>query len=511
MDKAALPPIAITLNNEQATRELGADIAMAVSGGCTIHLRGDLGAGKSTFARAFIRQILRMPEMEVPSPTFSLVQHYQVADHKCLDEILHADLYRIGNPDEVVELGLEQCGDNTIFLVEWPEKGSKFLAEPDLVIDLLLVADADGRDYRTATIFGAETHIAPVQRSLNIRRFLMEAWGDHVNRTPLQGDASSRSYEFVSKDGVRRILMNAPKQPDGPVIREGKPYSQIAHLAEDVSAFVGVASVLKTGGLRVPAIYNQAIAEGLLLIEDLGSDLIIDEHRQPIAERYLASASMLADFHERNLSGEIPIETGFTHTIPDYDREAMLVEVELLAKWYAPRFKGAPLSEEETAQFSHIWNGLVDLLSDSEQKVLMRDFHSPNIIWRNVETGHHKVAVIDFQDAVIGPSAYDLASLAQDARVDVSGELEETLVDHYCSLRKAGAGFDENRFRRDYAIMAALRTTKILGIFVRLDERDNKPDYLRHLPRMQEYIRRAMRHPVLKEYRGWYETVMELQ
>ncbi len=189
----------------------------------------------------------------------------------------------------------------------------------------------------------------------------------------------------------------------------------------------------------------------------------------------------------------------------------MLVEVELLAKWYAPRFKGAPLGEDETAQFSHIWNGLVDLLSDSEQKVLMRDFHSPNIIWRNVETGHHKVAVIDFQDAVIGPSAYDLASLAQDARVDVSGELEEKLVDHYCSLRKAGTEFDENRFRRDYAIMAALRTTKILGIFVRLDERDNKPDYLRHLPRMQDYIRRAMRHPVLKEYREWYETVMELQ
>ncbi len=154
------------------------------------------------------------------------------------------------------------------------------------------------------------TSIAPVERSLNIRRFLMEAWGDHVSRTPLQGDASSRSYEFVSKDGVRRILMNAPKQPDGPVIRDGKPYSQIAHLAEDVSAFVGVASVLKSGGLRVPAIYNQAIADGLLLIEDLGSDLIINEQRQPIAERYLASAAMLADFHERNLPRETTIETG---------------------------------------------------------------------------------------------------------------------------------------------------------------------------------------------------------
>ena len=74
--------------------------------------------------------------------------------------------------------------------------------------------------------------------------------------------------------------------------------------------------------------------------------------------------------------------------------------------------------------FFQIWNELIDRLSDSEKKVLMRDFHSPNIIWRNIETGHHKVAVIDFQDAVIGPSAYDLASLAQDARVDVSLALE---------------------------------------------------------------------------------------
>ena len=108
----------------------------------------------------------------------------------------------------------------------------------------------------------------------------------------------------------------------------------------------------------------------------------------------------------------------------------------------------------------------------------------------------------------MGPAAYDLASLAQDARVDIPVELEMRLVDHYIGIRQAAGNFDRQIFLTDYAIMAAQRATKILGIFIRLDERDGKSAYLKHLPRVQDYISRSLKHPALIDYRRWYENVM---
>ena len=118
--------------------------------------------------------------------------------------------------------------------------------------------------------------------------------------------------------------------------------------------------------------------------------------------------------------------------------------------------------------------------------------------------------MIDFQDAVYGPTAYDLASLAQDARVDVTEELERSIFERYAKVMAATDQFDKERFSEAYAISCALRTTKILGIFVRLDERDDKPSYLKHLPRIQAYIKRSFKHPSLRDYRDWYSSVIGL-
>ena len=112
--------------------------------------------------------------------------------------------------------------------------------------------------------------------------------------------------------------------------------------------------------------------------------------------------------------------------------------------------------------------------------------------------------MIDFQDALIGPAAYDVASLAQDARVDIPKELEMKIIDHYCAAR--GDGFDRAAFERDYAIMAAQRAAKILGIFVRLDQRDGKAYYLKHLPRMRHYFASAIMHPALKPIKAFCDA-----
>lgn len=504
--------VSVDLPSEEATIQCASDLVLALDGfaGGIIFLKGELGTGKTSLVRGLIRKIARNHDLEVPSPTFSIVQFYEITGSGGITEVIHADLYRISDARELDELGLSESGEGTIILVEWPENAEGNLGEPDLVLSLETTSGPEGEDGRRLTMDGRPEWIEAIERTLTIRRFLDDAGFSNALREPLTGDASSRSYETITFEGKQCILMNAPSQSDGKPIRGNKPYSRIAKLAEDLSAFVAVDRILESAGLRVPRLYHRDLRQGLLLLEDLGSDKIIDEAGRPISERYLASAAMLADFHGRNAETQVMLEEGISHQVPAYDREAMLIETELLIDWFAPRFKKNGLSKEDAISFRSIWNTLINQLEDSELKIVLRDFHSPNIIWRSFESGHRKVAVIDFQDAVVGPSAYDLASLAQDARVDVIRELEERIVNHYCEQRSSNSEFEENRFRQDYAIMGALRSTKILGIFVRLDERDGKSAYIAHLPRIQEYLKRSLEHPVLANYRAWCECVMDL-
>ncbi len=135
---------------------------------------------------------------------------------------------------------------------------------------------------------------------------------------------------------------------------------------------------------------------------------------------------------------------------------------------------------------------------------MLRDFHSPNIIWRADRVGHDRLGIVDFQDALVGPSAYDVASLAMDARVTIPPDIETETRDAYVAARHAAGAFDEEGFLEAYAIMAAQRNSKILGIFVRLEKRDGKPYYLKHLPRIRDYLRRALTHPALGGLRAFY-------
>lgn len=506
-DKIA-PFITLYLEDEAATIEAGADLAIALKAGMLVFLKGDLGAGKTTFARALIRQLVGDSEHEVPSPTYSIVQSYEGSNLSGISQILHSDLYRISSDDEVNELGITEKESGQLVLVEWPENGGVELGQPDLT--LTLSEEKDGRLLEINTHENSSLK-ANIERSLFIRSFLDLGWETQISRQKLFGDASVRSYEKTSNTAQTRILMNAPRQADGPILRDGKPYSQLAHLAEDVSAFVGVGAILEESGLSVPKLYAENLNEGLLLLEDLGSQTIIDDKRKPVEDRYIKSVEMLAHFHNDTFEKSSVLSNGKTYTVPNYSREAMLIETELLLDWYAPRMKGKALSKAEKNEFLTIWSTLIDVLDNSEKTLCLRDFHSPNIIWLPEREGINKIGVIDFQDGVIGPCAYDVASLAQDARVDISQELENTLIEHYISVREnADQSFKADTFKQYYAIMAAQRATKILGIFIRLDERDGKPAYLKHLPRCQEYISRSLNHPILKEYKTWYSSVIGL-
>jgi tRNA threonylcarbamoyl adenosine modification protein YjeE len=485
------------LADDRATVLMGQDIAAALRSGDVVALKGDLGAGKTTLARGLIRALAADPDLEVPSPTFTLVQGYETRL-----PIQHFDLYRLSSVDELDELGFDEASRYGIAIVEWPERAGKHLPDGTIVIEL----EHEGEG-RRATITGAQAVLARIERSFAARDFLDQTGNESADRAFFSGDASARSYETVTVGGSPpRILMNSPRLVLGPPVRDGKPYAEIAHTAQTVVAFVAIARMLKNGGVSVPEIFAQDLGRGFLLIENLGTGNFLDDQERPVPQRLVAAAGLLAQMHGKAWPREFEAAPGVVYRIPPFDRDAMLIEVELLLNWYVPAAFGKPASDAARSSFVAAWNKVFDRLGDKEQGFVHRDFQSPNIIWRGDRAGHDRLGIIDFQDGLIGPTAYDVASIALDARVTMTAELEKTTVEAYVAARRAQGGFDAEGFAEAYAIMAAQRNSKILGIFVRLDRRDGKPGYLRHLPRIRGYLRRVLVHPSLVELRFFYES-----
>ena len=486
--------LSVELADAEATARLGADLAAVARPGDVFALSGDLGAGKTTLARGFIRALACDPSLEVPSPTFTLAQAYETGI-----PATHFDLYRLADGSELDELGFGEATETGVALVEWPERAGDRLPG-----DAIMVSLGQHGAGRLATIIGPSLALERIGRSLRIRTFLERSGLGAAERHYLLGDASTRAYETVLAEGrPPLILMNAPRQPDGPPIRDGKPYSQIAHLAESVTPFVAIARALRARGFAAPKIEHQDLEQGLLVIEHLGEEGMVADGA-PVAERYIAAAELLAELHREPWPRKMEAAPGVVHSVPDYDVGAMSIETELLSNWYLPRVSGHGLSGEDRAAFAAAWATASARLRGAERSLVLRDYHSPNLIWRADRAGIDRLGLLDFQDAMMGPAAYDVASLAQDARVTVPPELEAEILEAYHAARLRQGGFDRAGFEQAYAIMAAQRNSKILGIFVRLDQRDGKPQYLKHLPRIRDYVARSLRHPGLAEVREFY-------
>lgn len=491
----------VDIANETETAALAQELATLIRNGDTVALAGDLGAGKTTFARAMIRALLGDPTLEAPSPTFTLMQTYEGGGKR----VVHADFYRLENAAELAGLGWEEATEDAIVLVEWAERVREAFSGDRLEVRLSFV-DAENRDARRLTISGYGAFAARLASFKALRDLLRkEGWAD-AKRNFLQGDASTRAYERLEKEsGQRAILMISPPRSDGPPIRFGKSYSAIARLAENVTPFVALSQALRGLGLSAPEVYAQDLGAGLLIIEDLGGEGVVGENG-PIVERYLEAAGALAYLHAQRLPDMLTIQGVGNYHIPPYDLDALLIEVELLLDWYVAHAKAA-IASGPRAIFINLWrHALIDVASGPPTWTL-RDYHSPNLLWLRQREGIARIGIIDFQDCVLGHPAYDMASLGQDARAAVPDDLELKLLAHYAKLRReADASFDMAAFAKAYSILAAQRATKILGIFARLDQRDGKPQYLAHLPRVEAYLRKSLRHPALADIRAWYEA-----
>jgi tRNA threonylcarbamoyl adenosine modification protein YjeE len=489
----------ITLPNEEATARFAADVAVALEPGDLVTLSGDLGAGKTTFARALIRYLAGDDAIEVPSPTFTLLQSYELPRFP----LVHADFYRLSGAAELAELGFDDLPAGTVVLTEWPDRAAGFLP-PDRIDITFMLAPRLGPEMRNARVVGYGAFGTRVERIPQVRAFLDQTGYRDVPRRRMVGDASTRVFERLVLSDRTEVLMNSPRRPDGPPVRDGKPYSAIAHLAEDIVPYVALAQGLRDRNLSAPAILQAALEHGFLVMEDLGDDRIVaGDPPAPIEERYEAAVDLLLSLHRRKLPERLPVAPRKEYFLPPYDMDAFLIEAELLLDWYLTS-ADVEITDRLRAEFTGLWRDALQPVIEAPPTWVLRDYHSPNLLWLPERDNVARIGLLDFQDAMMGPAAYDLASLLQDARVDVPEPLEVALFSRYVRGRLYDQRFDAAGFARIYATLAAQRATKILGIFARLDRRDGKPQYLRHIPRLLRYLNRSLAHPDLGPLKAWY-------
>lgn len=347
-----------------------------------------------------------------------------------------------------------------------------------------------------------------------IRAFLSEAsWGD-ARRGPLAGDASTRRYERLEGPKGKAVLMDWPRTPEVPLPSGQRSYSEVAHLAVDCGPFVAVDDYLRSLGLTAPEILARDLDAGLLLLEDLGDAVlggIIDcgegPAGEPLDEIYRACIDALITLQAAPAPESLPLGGGARHVVPAFDDGVFRAELDVLLDWYFPVELGREAPADLRAEYHAIWTGLRPLIDAGSRTLFLRDFHSPNIIWLGQRQGAARIGLIDFQDALIGSRAYDVVSFLQDARRDVSPAREQAMLDYYVERASVDlSGFDETEFRASYAALGAERALRLIGLWPRLLKRDGKPQYMAHMPRTMDYLKRNLAHPALAPLAAWVET-----
>jgi N-acetylmuramate 1-kinase len=476
---------------------LAGRLALFLKTGDVVTLSGPLGAGKTTFARALVTHLGDADE--VPSPTFALMQRYET--HRLT--LHHCDFYRIEAP-EVDELGLDDALAEGALLIEWPERAGDWLPGDRLEIVLDETANPDTR---RVTLTGHGSWELRLERLRTLSRFVDTTPFADADTEYLQGDASARSYARLVLPDRSAILMNSPRQPDGPPIRDGKPYSALVHLAEDVTPFVAVTNALRARGLSAPKLDAFDLDQGFIVLEDFGDRVFGLELARgtPQSELWAAAVDVLLALATEPPPADLTIQDHAPYQLPDFDVDAMLMEASLLIDWLWPALHGREAPEALRAEYLSLWRPHLEKAVAPDQGWVLRDYHSPNLMWLPDREGVGRVGLLDFQDALKGPLAYDLVSLLQDARLDVPEALEREQLDRYCAARSAQSGhFSADEFRSLYATLGAQRNSKILGIFARLAKRDGKRDYLAHIPRVARYLERDLAHESLGDLRRFY-------
>ena len=290
--------------------------------------------------------------------------------------------------------------------------------------------------------------------------------GKAFELTPASADASFRRYFRVNfADGSPSlVVMDAPPE------------------REDCRPWLKVEELFRAAGAHVPEVFAQDLDQGFLLMSDLGSTTYLAALNKDNAAHLYADA----------LGSLIAIQRASRpDVLPEYSRELLLRELMLFPEWYIERHKGVTLDDRQRVTLMDTFDRILEVNLAEPQVFVHRDYHSRNLMYLPDQANP---GIIDFQDAVYGPLTYDLASLFKDAYIHWDEEFTlDMLARYWEAARKLGLPVrdDFSDFHRDYEWMGVQRHIKVLGIFARLYHRDGKDGYLRDMPLVMDYLRRA--------------------
>ncbi|MGB0504592.1 MAG: aminoglycoside phosphotransferase family protein [Pikeienuella sp.] len=319
-----------------------------------------------------------------------------------------------------------------------------------------------------------------IERTQVKAKFLAAAGWGGAQVAVLAGDASNRRYDRVSGTSGPAVLMDSPKER-----------------GEDITIFLAFTQLLRDLGYSAPEIYEVDVNTGFALIEDLGDDLYAKIAAQNLAQEheiYAAAVDLLADLHKTTppaKAGQNPI----TAPVNPYDMSVLTREAMLLLEWWYLGATGKPASPDLCMEYKALITGTCERVAADRSALVLRDYHAENLLWLPSRSSHKRVGLLDYQDALAGSPAYDLASLLEDARRDTSIELQAAMIDRYIRV----AGVSRDQFTTDYTMLAAQRNLKIVGIFARLCIRDGKAHYLDLIPRVWAHLMHDLSHPRLSE------------
>ena len=314
-------------------------------------------------------------------------------------------------------------------------------------------------------------------RDTDLAAFLAQTdWGN-ASRRHLAGDASDRRYERLRLGAATAVLMDNP--PGG---------------ADDPAAFSAMTRHLRSLGLSAPAILAEDLGQGFLLLEDLGDDLFArllanDPTRE--ADLYAPAVDALLHLQSAPAPADLP-----NLSATDWAEAATFAP-----DWYAFAATG---QKPDTTDFRMALTAALQTHADGPRVLILRDYHAENLLWLPGREGLARVGLLDFQLGQLGQPGYDLVSLLQDARRDVSPGTEAAMTARFA----AATDTDPDQFQAHYATLGAQRALRILGIFARLCLVAGKPQYLPLIPRVWGQLHRNLAHPALAELRAICDAIL---
>ena len=318
-----------------------------------------------------------------------------------------------------------------------------------------------------------------VSRINQINNFLKNNQIETKNLIPIKNDASFRKYFRVDK----KILMDADP-----------------HLGEDVGSFININHVLREFKLNVPEIFTIDKENGFLLLEDLGenifSQILNSENEEQL---YKQAIDVLVEIYKKDLNKF----SNFTF-LEKYSVEKLQDESQLFIEWYLKKYLEINITDTDIQDFKDIINKIFNNLDTKFEKLVLRDYHVDNLILQKSKLGLKQVGILDFQDAVLGSSSYDLISIIEDVRRPISKDLKNILIKYFID----STGYDPNQLEKELAFYSVQRNLKILGIFSRLNLRDNKSKYMGYNDNAWKYIESNLNNPTMSDLKVWLKKIL---